>query len=393
MYIAIICEFNPITNGHEYLIKRAKELSQLPVLCLMSGDFVQRGEPAILDKYTRAHHAIAAGADVVLELPTIYSLGAAEKFASGAIKILNALGCVSHIIFGSECGNIEQINSLCDLKLHETETLKAKLKAYLDDGYSYSAAMQRAMISEEPTFAPFFEGSNNILGLEYVTAIKKQQAYITPLTIKRKDNGYNSTNATSNYASSSLVRKLAASSDTAFKIEEYVPSFAVSPIITNPKVNQKAYETLIINKIRENEPRDLEKYFDYNEGIEYRIKEMCDKYSSLQMITEMAETKRYRSARINKLLIYPLLGITKQIMNSIKREVPAVKVLAMKNDAKNTLSVLGKNVDLIVRSEDIDSLQGTKRDVYEIDLRASNLYNLLIGLPNNMDKKIGTLFI
>lgn len=393
MYCAIICEFNPLTNGHVYLIKRAKEITGLPVICLMSGNFSQRGEPTILDKYTRAQFAIKAGADAVLELPAIYALSSAEMFASGAIRILDSLGFISHIVFGSECGSLETLNAIADIKINEPPELKERLKIHLDDGHSYSSALQQALEEEYTIPSDFFDGANNILGLEYITAIKKQGSHITPLTIKRIDNGYNALVPCGNLGSASLVRNLAKSSETVYKIENLVPPYVLPNLITNPKVDNKTYSALVINNIRNTSVEDLEKYADYSEGIEYRIKEMCDKYSSLQIATASIETKRYRKSRINKLLLYPLLGITKNIYSEIESSLPVVKLLAIKNDKKHIISKASKNISLIIRKEDLENLDNGQSQSISIDLKASNLYNLLIGLPHNADITTGTLFI
>lgn len=393
MYCGIICEFNPLTNGHIYLIKRAKEITGLPVLCLMSGNFSQRGEPTILDKYTRAKLALQAGADAVLELPTIYALSSAEKFASGAIRVLSALGCVSHIVFGSECGSLETLNSIADIKLNEPQELKERLKQYLDDGYSYNIAIQQALLEEYTIPSDFFDGANNILGLEYITAIKKQNSKITPLTIKRIDNGYNANYPLGKFASASYVRKLSNSSETIYQIENLVPPYVLPELITNPKIDSRSFSALVINKIRNSTPEELATHADYSEGIEYRIKEMCDKYSSLQIASASIETKRYRKSRINKLLLYPILGITKEAVSEIKQTTPAVKLLAIKSNKKHLISQMSQGVNLIIRKEDLDNLNKGQSQSINIDLAASNLYNLLIGLPHNADITTGTMFI
>lgn len=393
MYCAIICEFNPLTNGHVYLIKRAKEITGLPVICLMSGNFTQRGEPAILDKYTRAKFAITAGADAVLELPAVYAISSAENFASGAIKILSELKFVSHIVFGSECGSLETLNAIADIKANEPIELKERLKKYLDQGLSYNIAMQQALLEEYTIPSDFFDGANNILGLEYITAIKKQNSHITPLTIKRIDNGYNANLPNGKFASAGYVRSLSNSSETIYQIENLVPSYVLPELITNPKVDQRSFATLVINNIRNLTEQQLEQFEDYNEGIEYRVKEMCNKYSSLPVATTSIETRRYKKSRINKLLLYPLLGITKNAVAEINNDTPAVKLLAIKTDKKHLLSKLCEDLSLIVRKEDMDNLSKGQSQSIQIDLKASNTYNLLIGLPHNADITTGTIFM
>ena len=162
---AIICEFNPFTKGHELIIKHAKTISKAPLICLMSGNFVQRGEPAIIDKYTRATHAIKAGADIVIELPTIYTLSSAPDFAYGAIKTLNSIGCVDKLIFGSECGNIELLKQEAEKDINI-----GQIRENLDSGKSFAySAVGNSEILSSP---------NNILAVEYIRAINKTNSKI-----------------------------------------------------------------------------------------------------------------------------------------------------------------------------------------------------------------------
>lgn len=195
--LGIIAEFNPLHDGHSYFLREAKEAAGADYLVVvMSGDFVQRGAPAICDKFSRARMALSEGADLVLELPLYYALASAEHFATGAVSVLNALGVVDVIAFGSEAGDLTPLETIADVLLAETEGFQAALKAALKEGLSFPAAREKAFLASAPHLTKdipallqldtsLMKGSNNILGIEYLKALKRTVSQITPLTLKR----------------------------------------------------------------------------------------------------------------------------------------------------------------------------------------------------------------
>ena len=193
-FCGIICEFNPFNNGHKYLITEVKKQTNMPVVCLMSGDFVQRGMPAIQDKFTRAKNAVINGADAVVELPTVFACSNAENFAFGAVKILDKLGATT-LAFGIENCSLETLDKIAEIKLANSISFQNAFKNEIENGINYNTALKRA-ISKEIGDEKIFEvlsKPNNILAIEYLTAIKKLKSKIKPLAINRIDNGYNST--------------------------------------------------------------------------------------------------------------------------------------------------------------------------------------------------------
>lgn len=389
-FCGLICEFNPFHNGHEYIIKEAKKQTNADVLCLMSGNFVQRGTPAIMDKYTRAKHAIFAGANAVLELPAIYACSNAENFATGAIKIFKALG-VKFFAFGIENTNLEILQKIADLKHENSERFQNAFKNEIENGINYNTALKRSItkcLGED--VKDILDKPNNILAIEYLTAIKKLDAKITPVAINRIDNGYNSTSNKNEYLSASSIRELIENSKS---YKKFVPEFFKEEAFFT-KQNSLSYETLLIHTLRTLTATELEKFYDYTEGIEHRVKKVSDNYSTLADITENIATPRYRVSRVNKLLLYPLLKISKKIISKSQTTKPVVKVLAIQRQNKYLLCNYNKSkISLVVSNADYESLSKSQKEIFNIDLNASNIYNTIAQKPNNNDKKTGTMFI
>ena len=390
-FCAIICEFNPFHNGHEYIIKQAKKLTGNEILCLMSGDFVQRGTPAITDKYTRAKHAILAGANAVLELPCIYACSNAENFATGAIKTLKALG-IKQLAFGIEKTNLDLLQKIAKLKHENSERFKTAFKNEIENGINYNTALKRSIASTlgDDGILDILNKPNNVLAIEYLTAILSLEADITPIAIERTDNGFISQDSKNEFLSASSIRELLTTNKP---YQKFIPSYAnITTYLTQNQ--QKAYKTLLIYKLRSTPATELEKCYDYNEGIEYRVKKMAEQHSSLDDIINNISSPRYRVSRVNKLILYPLLGITKKVQDIAKTSKPVCKVLAINKDNKSLISSFNKRkISLIVSNKDYETLSAKQKQIIDIDLNASNIYSCISQTSGNTDKKIGTLFI
>lgn len=390
-FCGVICEFNPFHNGHEYLISQAKEKTQSEIICLMSGNFVQRGIPSIQSKYERAKHAILAGANAVLELPTIYACSNAENFANGAIKIFKSLS-IKQIAFGIEKTNLDTLVKIAKLKYENSERFQNAFKNEIQNGINYNTALKRSIANTigDEEIINVLNKPNNVLAVEYLTAILKQNANIEPIAIERCDDGYESNIPISKFLSASNIRNLI---ETNKSFTHFTPNYTT--INEHFDVShKKILETLIILKIRNSTPQQLEKHYDYSEGIEYRIKEMADKFTNLDEIKNHIATPRYRLPRVNKLLLYPLLNITKTIISAAKITKPAVKVLAINKKNIVLLKEYNKQkITLITTNKEYENLSKSQKQIFDIDLNASNIYNAIICQENNKDKKIGTIFL
>lgn len=390
-FCGLICEFNPFHNGHAYIIQEAKRRTGLDVVCLMSGNFVQRGEPAISSKHERAKNAIEAGAVAVLELPTIYACSNAENFASGAIKIFQALG-ITTLAFGSENASLEILDSIATLKAENSERFQVAFKNEIENGINYNTALKRSIANSIKTenIKDILDKPNNILAIEYLTAIKKQNAKLEAIVIERIDNGYESRTNKDKFLSASAIRELIYADKDYSK---FVPAF----VLKNQVLTKKQYdnfENLLLYKLRTSNAKELEKCYDYNEGIEYRVKKCAENFSSIAEIKKNIVSPRYRLARINKLTLYPLLKITKKAISNAKATKPAVRVLAIKKSNLELLSSYNKNkISLVVTFADYKKLSTRQKSIFDIDLHASNIYNIITNKTHNQDIKTGTIFM
>lgn len=391
-FCGIICEFNPFHNGHEYLINEAKKITNEGIICLMSGDFVQRGEPAIQEKYERAKQAIMAGADAVLELPTIYACSNAENFAFGAIKTLTALG-VKYLTFGVENAELETLQKIAKIKFENSKTFVSSFKNEIENGFCYNTALKRAIAKEfenNDEIEELLKKPNNILAIEYLTAMLKLNSKLTPIAINRVDNGYYSNKENKQFLSASGIRNLIFNNKP---YENFIPKYVKFDKYFNEICNLK-FENLIIWNLRKLTPQALEKLYDYSEGIEYRVKEKANLYSTLNEIIDNISTPRYRLQRVKKLVLYPTLEITKQAEQHAKTTKAVSKVLAVSKANKDILSYANKRkINLISTNKDYQNLSKQQKLIIDIDLNASNIYNTATGNQNNNDYKKGTLFV
>ena len=389
-FCGIICEFNPFHNGHEYIIQEAKKQTNAEIVCVMSGDFVQRGEPAIEDKYSRAKKAISAGANAVLELPTIYACSNAENFAYGAIKILNAIGA-KYVAFGVENTTLEILKTVAKLKYENSVNYQNNLKNDIENWINFNTALKRSISKtlNDKNILEILEKPNNILAIEYLTAILKLKSQIIPVAINRCDDGYYETVNKGKFLSASGIRNKIFNGEN---YDEFIPKNAKLDTFFN-KNHIKTLKTLQILKIKQTPEKELELFYDYSEGIEYRIKKMCNNYSSFDEIVSNIVSPRYRMARVNKLMLYPLLAITKKVIEKSKATKPCAKVLAIEKNNKELLKTKKQKINLIVSNNDYNSLNKNQNEIINIDLNASTIYNTIFDNKLSSDKKIGTMFL
>lgn len=386
-FCAVISEFNPFHNGHQYLLKKAKEITNLPCVCLMSGDFVQRGEPAIVDKYTRAKSAISCGADAVIELPTVYSLSCAQSFAKGSIKILKELKC-THLVIGVTYANLDDYYELVKIK---NTNIKAALKTELNNGENYSKALISVLKLKFKNCDKIFSDASNILALEYIEQIITQNAKMQIILVARTDKGYNSSKAINEYANATTIRGLLLNNKTSTALK-YIPSSCSDQF--NELPNTAKINDILFYNLRNQTAETLTNYYDYTEGLPYLISSAalsCPTYD--QMITA-AVCKRYRLARIKKLSIYPSLNMTKTNVEKIESGKIVAKLLAIKKQSKALINFFNKTyIKIIVSNNDYTKLNKTQSLSANIDLMASNLYSIANNKQFNNDIKVGTLFI
>ena len=368
--LTVIAEYNPIHFGHLYQLEESiKMINPKYKVAIISGNFVQRGEPSMLNKWEKAKIALHYGFDLVIELPTVYAISSAENFASGAVKIASQIG-TTHLSFGTQIGDIERLKEFSELD-DSTPEFMEKVKEYIAKGFSYPKSQELVI---EELFWDEFKGictPNNILGLEYLRAIDKFTPDITPITVKRNNN----------YVSSSKIRELIRSYEA---IDEYVPDFAQDVLEENQNngtvvYSLKEFEKEIIYNIRRMSFADFDNVPDVSENMIKKIKKAASICNSIDDLILEIKNKSITQARIQRILLYILLGITKNDMSISKNVIPYIRVLGMSKDGKQLLSsVSNKNHDIVtsVKSYEGRCNNSALRSLLDIDKFATDVYTL-----------------
>lgn len=383
--VGIIAEYNPFHNGHLYQINKAKELSGADgVVCIMSGNFVQRGQIAICDKWTRAEMALSSGVDLVIELPCYYSLGSAEVFANGGVSSLNALGLIDELWFGSECGDIEKLNEAAIALSNETEQISIDIKKYLDKGMSYPSARTKAYSKSLGLDEEIMSAPNNILAIEYIKAINKLNRRISPKTITRYKTEYHSTTPSDSFASATAIRKLISDGkdfSTYIPIEAYktwqkAVQNRVAPVF------ESALDNVVLYKLRSMPLRELANINDVTEGLEYRIKEAAVKSTSACELINIVKTKRYTTSRISRIIWSAVIGIKE---SPFIKKPEYIRVLGLNKTGAKILAKAKKNATLpiITKMADFDI---SSSELIAYDIAATDLF--VIGYPDT-NKRAG----
>ena len=327
---AIICEFNPLHSGHKRLIDYAKSISDA-VVCIMSGNFTQRGMPACCDKHSRARHAILAGADLVLELPTVFATSSAENFALGGVAIAKQLGA-NYLVFGSECGSTEQLEQCASL-LEQPQT-NDKIRQLVATGMSYPTAVAKA------TDCDVLQSPNNTLAVEYIKAIKTLGANITPKTLQREDNFHGQPQE---FASSSALRK------NGKLLQKFSFDFVACDV--DDGIEQK-YKAVAPHVLSLKTKAQLEQIEGATEGLHNRIF-ACNKQNGFDQMMAEIKTKRYTMAKLQRVVLASILDVTKQTIETAKTETPQTSVLAMRNGFGHLLQQVNQGLDDVTKRADI----------------------------------------
>ena len=376
---AVICEYNPFHNGHMYQLQQAKRLSGADaILCIMSGNFVQRGEAAVADKFTRAKHAVLGGADIVLELPTIFATSNAELFAKGAISILSEIPAVTTLCFGAETDDKEAFLQAAELFNSEPEEISNKIKALTSEGVSYAKARAEAWKSELPL--ELLTTPNNILGLEYTRAILSKNANIDILPIKRVDGGYNDTELKEEFSSASAIRTAISTGNT---IKNTLPDFVLTDLpnkLTDKLDCLEKYAILTRNEA------EIALICDCTEGLENAFKKAALLKGDF---VDSLTSARYTSSRIRRIALQNLLKIDETLLRQSLQSPLYLRVLAVKKTSTDALSALSTaSLPIIARAHDEDVLLGIAKQAYAIDRFADSVYSLLYSVTHNR-----TLFV
>lgn len=388
--LGIIAEYNPLHNGHLYHLKEAKRRSGCDyVIVVLSGNFVQRGAPALLDKYTRARFALLAGADLVLELPVCFAAGSAEFFAKGAVALLDRLGIVDFLGFGCESDSLTELSALAAFLAEEPEEYRLALAGGLRSGSNFPTARQAAaaLFLPEET-AALLSSPNNILAVEYLKALQIFSSSIRPVAIRREGGGYHDTSFGSSYASATAIRaalRAGLPDEAEDALPEQVPSY-VALYLTGPHfrpVWEEHFSDLLFYRLQSLKHSELTAFQDVSDALADRIRAFRHEPLELPVFADRLLTRSYTAARIRRALFHILLSVTSEEMEqaAVLGFAPYARILALKKESGHILREPSESgrIPLITKVADAKHILSAKALPFlEQDIAAAELYNQIV---------------
>jgi predicted nucleotidyltransferase len=385
----IITEYNPFHKGHEYHLQKAKsDTGAYGIVCVMSGNFMQRGIPGIIDKWKRAEMAVKNGVDLVLELPLVYSISSAEHFAFGSVSLLNSLGIVDYLYFGSEEGNIDTLKNISKTLVSEPYEYKMLLKNNLKQGLPFHLSRANALndFFNSDNILDIISNSNNILGIEYIKALLKLNSSIIPKTLKREGSSYNDTNLCSSFSSATSIREHL-KKNSLHELVDVLPKVSYD-ILQNlsssnyPFIFEDDMFKYIKYKLFTNE-KSLLNLPDVSEGLENKIFKEIFNSNSLNELILNSKSKRYTYTRISRILAQSFLNLEDfNLLNLSKTKPPYARVLAFNAVGRNMLKNIKTkgNIDIVTKIP-----KNNLCDHMKIDILGTKAYSLLNSQVTPMD--------
>ena len=406
--VGLIAEYNPFHNGHLYHLNESKNISNSKYsIAVMSGNFLQRGEPALLDKWSRAKMAVDSGVDLVIELPFIYASRSAEYFSDGSVKLLDALGVVDNLCFGSEEGSVSNLENIADILVNEPESFKGSLKKHLNFGESFPKSRSLALVEyfKENNYKDFnkikeiVSSPNNILAIEYMKSLKKINSKIKPFTIKRTGSSYHDKDIKGDISSATSIREDYFKNKDLANIRKVVPKatykYMDEFLKNHNNFNSLGYfEEILLYLFRLVSYDKINNIVDVDEGLENRILKAFNNSNDLSEIIENIKTKRYPETRIKRILIHALMTLDKTTFKTLDIEGPRyIRVLAANKNGLDLLSEikLKSKLPIITKFSNYKKLNDeTLNEMIGFDKRSSDLYftglNKFTGKANmNLD--------
>ena len=370
--VGIIAEFNPLHSGHELLINEAKNLGD--VVCAISGNFVQRGDCAIVSKEIRARSALIAGAELVCEIPVLWSMSTAQNFALGGVSALAALGCDT-LVFGSEAGDTEPLIKICHIL--ESDEFSDLLGKYMKNGTTFATARQRAC-EELGAEKGILDKPNNNLGIEYILASRRLGVDMNFKTVKRMGAAHDSAEVDT-FVSASLLREKLLSGDRDF-CSRYMSEDVLKLYKDENIADIRRLEKGVLAVLRTKSLKDLKKLPDLSEGVENKLFSAIKTATSLENLYSEIKVKRYTLARVRRLVLSAFLGFDDEFF---MKPLPFVRVLGRNKTGEKIVRSAKKqsNVPIIMRVGEIKKLPDTAQKVFETEVRATDLYNLSLSSP------------
>ena len=385
----IVCEFDPFHNGHAYLLRRVKEQGARAVVCVMSGDFVQRGGPAVCDKFLRAKAAVSCGADLVLELPAVYAVNSADRFAAGAVRLLKGLGCLDSIAFGSESADTDNLLKIAEATAYESAEFSESIRSGLSEGLSYPQAYQKALADVHTGLDASVLGSpNDILAVSYLRENIRQNASLKAVAVGRAGAGHKDKESAGVFASATFIRDCIARGNSDWKT--CVPKAAEQcQRLEHLSVSQMAERkerlfAIVRQAVLSSSAEELSRVAEVSEGLENRLISAVRSADSYDDLIGRITSSRYTASRAARILTQVILGITKDLAAYAEDNGSAyAKVLAFNSVGAGLLRSVKDSGTVAVYSN-INKLQdknALKDPVLALDLRAADIYNVLCGRP------------
>lgn len=359
--VAIITEFNPFHKGHEYFLREVRKRSGADrIIAVMSGDFVQRGEPAVVGKYARSKAAVMGGCDLVLELPVRFSLSDAGGFAAGAFGIIQSLGCVDELWFGSECGTIQTLMNAAESLSHESPIFKSRLQSRLKNGMNYAAARAEALSSlYGQNVSEILHGPNNILGIEYCTAAIKSGSRIRLNTITRQGGAYDDPELSDGFSGALAIRKALQSADKegiSPEVCRALPDYSLQTLKDeNGFLFADDFSLLLRYRLLEETTESLYGYAGVSQNLARRIKNLENEFLTLSDFILKIKTKNYTYSHVSRALFAILLKIKKHCDLSEAKSAP-IRMLAMKEGSEDLPGLIKEKGSIPVTSSASDCL-------------------------------------
>lgn len=385
--LGIVSEYNPFHNGHILHLKKSLELTKADfTVAIMGGNFTQRGDTSLIDKWSKTEMALKQGIDLVIELPLLYSISSAENFASGAVKILNSLGIIDYLSFGSEIGEIKPLDDVATILAKEPKDFSELIKRQLRSGLSYPKAREIAIqmyFGNSPIYTEAIQNPNNILGVEYLKALKRFKSNITPITIKRNYNNYNSKDIKNGVASATAIRTMISQKKNIHTVVPFETYEIIEHLSNDGKIvpSIKIFEKEIIYSLRKMTITEIANLPDVTEGLENKIKQAALATNNLESLIEKIKSKRFTQTRIQRILLYSLLNITKKDMAMSQKINPYVRVLGFNKHGKRIISAIAENNPKIKIVVSVKKFLDENRDMnlqsmMMKDILATNIYTL-----------------
>lgn len=385
--LGIIAEYNPFHNGHRYHLQESLKIAEPDyTISVMSGNFTQRGEPAMADKWSRASAAVKNGIDLVLEIPFVFACNNAESFAAGSVDLLNRIGCVTHLSFGSEAGELPILSRAAEYLSVEGEQFQSSIKEFSDQGISFPRARYEAVKKcKGAAYADALKSANNILAVEYLKQLYLTESKMKPFTVKRYGTGYHDKNPVGTIASATAIRHQLKKSNKLQTVSDFLPSETYEVLYNinrGVNISFNDFYQLLLYKIMSSDSAQLKTVLSVTEGLENRVKKAAVESTDMDSMIQAILSKRYTSTRIHRLLTHVLIHLDKESFQYILSErINYGRVLAFNQKGAALLKQIKKkelnSIPILTNINRQLSKDSEEWKVLKYDIAASNLYNLV----------------